>query len=72
MGGREDRNVFPVADYLAGQGVNFANPVDLVTEELNPDRLFLPGGWEDFHHVAPDPEAPALEINVVTVKLDLN
>jgi hypothetical protein len=59
--GREDLDLHPLDQQLAGQGVDLDDPLDLVTEELDPDRDLLVGG-EDLQRVAADPNEPRTSV----------
>jgi len=53
-------------------GVNFADGLDSVAEEVDAQRLFVIVGGENFHDVPPDPEGAAVEIDVVPLVLDFD
>ena len=58
--------------HRAGDGVELADAVDLIPEELHPDGLVLIIGRIQLHRVAPDPEHVALESDVVALIADLH
>jgi hypothetical protein len=69
--GREDVELLVLGDDLAGERVERAQPLDLVTEELDANRVLLVDR-EDLERVAPDPERAAGERHVVAGVLDLD
>ena len=54
-----------LAAHLAGQRIEQADGVDLVVEQLHPDRLILGVGREDIDDVATHPIGTALEVHVI-------
>ena len=56
VAGGVDGDVVQPALRDAGDGVELADAVDLIPEELHPDGLVLVVGGPDLHGVAPDPE----------------
>ena len=71
VGGREEVELLVLGDDLAGERVQRHQPLDLVAEELDADRVLLVDG-EDLEGVAPDPERAAGERHVVAGVLDLD
>ena len=71
VGGREDVELLVLGDDLAGDRVQRHQPLDLVAEELDPDRELLVDR-EDLEGVAADPERAAGEGHVVAGVLDLD
>ena len=71
VGGGEDVELGVLGDDLAGEGVEGHQPLDLVAEELHPDRELLVDR-EHLEGVAPDPERAAAERHVVAGVLDLD
>ena len=69
---RIDGNMVQHAGRIAGDDVDLTDPVDLVAEELHPDRLVVGIGREDFEAVAPDAELVALKGQVVAFIADLH
>ena len=64
-----------MADDLGGQagdGVDVADAVDLVAEELHPDGGILPVGGVDLHGIPPDPKHIPGEGDVVALIADLH
>ena len=55
---------------LPGQDIDLCDPVDLVAEKLNTDRIIIRHYRNDLDHISAHPEGTALEIHVVTVVLD--
>ena len=56
----------------AGQGVKFADAVNLVPKELHPDRPVPVIGGVNLHRIPPDPEAVALKGHVVALIADFH
>ncbi len=71
VGRREDVELLVLGDHLAGHGVQRHHPLDLVTEELDPDRGLLVDR-EDLERVPAHPEGAAGERHVVAGVLDLD
>ena len=71
VGGREDVELLVLGDHLAGDRVQRHQPLDLVAEELDADRVLLVDR-EDLEGVAADPEGAAGERHVVAGVLDLD
>ena len=71
VGGREDVELLVLGDDLAGDRVQRHQPLDLVAEELDADRVLLVDR-EDLEGVAADPERAAGEGHVVAGVLDLD
>ena len=71
VGGREDVELLVLGEHLAGDRVQRHQPLDLVAEELDPDRVLLVDR-EDLEGVAADPEGAAGEGHVVAGVLDLD
>ena len=67
----EDVELRVLGQHLAGHRVQGHEPVDLVAEHLDPNRMLLVHG-EDLHGVTPDPERAALEGHVVAGVLHLD
>ena len=61
----EDIHFFFLANYLAGQRVQGVNRLNLITEELNADRVLLVHG-DDFDGIAAHTERAAVKVHVVT------
>ncbi|MBG9885172.1 hypothetical protein ABE10_00935, partial [Bacillus toyonensis] len=66
--GGEDRHGVESGDHLAGEGVQRVERLDLIPEELDPDRVLLIDR-DDLDRVAPDPEVATREVHVVAVVL---
>ena len=62
---REERQVGEVAPGPAGEGIEDGHPVDLVAEELDPDRLLVVLGRKDLEHVAAHAEPAPGEFDLV-------
>ena len=58
--------------HRSGDGVEVADAVDLVPEELHPDGVVPVVGRVDFHGVPPDPEHVPLKGDVVALVADLH
>ena len=71
VGGREDVELLVLGDHLTGQRVQRHQPLDLVAEHLDPHGQLLVDR-EDLDGVAPDPERPAGEGQVVAGVLHLD
>src|SRR4051812_16768706 len=56
----------------AAERIDFRDALDLVAEELDPDRALLFIGREDLDHVAANAERSAVEVDVVSLVLDLD
>ncbi len=69
--GREDPQLRHLPDDVTGQRVQVVEALDLVAEELDPDRQFLVRR-DDLHRVAAGPERPAGEGHVVAGVLDVH
>ena len=72
MAGGIDGGVVQNARRRAGDNVDLADAVDLVPEELDPDRLVIRVGREDLHRVAADAEHVALKGDIVALIADLD
>ena len=68
---RVDGHLVDAAYDLAGQRVEPGQLVDLVTEQANPERMFLIRRHH-FHDVAAHPEGAAAEFRIVAFVLDLH
>ena len=66
VGGGEDADAVHFIQLGARDGVNDADGIHLVPEELYPDRL-VAARREDVHHIAPDPEVAARELRLGSV-----
>ena len=72
VAGRIDGGVVEVAGGLAGDHVDLADAVDLVTEELHPYGLVVGIGGENLHRVPPDTEHIALKGDIIALIADLD
>ena len=72
VAGGVDGNVVQHPVHGAGDGVELADPLDLVPEELHPDGLVLVIGGVNLHRVPPDPEHVPLKGDVVSLIADLH
>ena len=70
VGCRVDGGVVQLADQLAGQGVDFADPVDLVAEKFDADGVLARRCGEDLDGVPPHAELVAHEVDVVALIAD--
>ena len=66
------RRISQIPDRRPRQGIDLRHTVDLVAEELHPDRLIRGVGGEDFHRIAPHTELVAGEGHVVPIVLDVH
>ena len=71
VGGREDHQLVRLGQLLAGQGVQGRDALDLVAEQLDPDRVLLVGRV-DLDGVAAHPELPAHQVGVVALVLHVD
>ena len=72
MRGRIDGDVLERARHLTVHGGEFADPVDLVAEEFDADRLVAVVRGVELHRIAAHAEAIALKGNVVALVADLD
>ena len=72
VGRREDGHMIQTGLDLSGQRVDLCNAVDLIPEEFNADGLILRPGCDQFDHIAPHAEGPAVKIHVIALVLDLD
>jgi len=68
--GREERDMFPRLQHLAGERVDNVDAFDLVAEHLDPHAAILRAG-DDFDDIAADPETAALQFKVVAAIVDI-
>ena len=71
MGGREHGQLVHLGEHLAGQGIDAADALDLVTEQLDAHGHVLVGRM-DLDRVTPDAELPPDEVRVVAVVLHVD
>ena len=71
VGGGEDDQLLQIVAQVAGEGVELADPLHRVAEELDADGLLLVGRV-DLDGVAPDPEAAPAEDGVVAVVVEVD
>ena len=71
MARRKNGNVTQFTERNAGQRVNTADAVHLITEELHADNVLVRVYRPDLHRVAAHAEAVALERNVVALILNI-
>ena len=71
MARRENSNMPQFTERNAGQRVNTADAVHLITEKLDTDNILIRVYRPDFHRVAAHAEAVALERNVVALVLNV-
>ena len=72
VAGGVDDDMVQLQVHRPRHGVEPADPVDLVPEELHPDGGVLPVGGPDLHRVPPDPEHVPLEGDIVPLIADLH
>ena len=72
MAGGIDGDVVQHPVHGAGDGIEVADPVDLVSKELHPDGVVLVVGGIELHRVAPDTEHIPLKGDVVALVPDLH
>src|SRR5205085_7977745 len=70
-GGREHLELLELADDLAGEGVDAADALDLVAEQLDADARLLVGR-EHLDGVAPNAELAPDEVHVVALVLHVD
>ncbi len=58
--------------FLPPEGVHDGDRLDHIAEELDADGLLLLVGREDLHHVPPDPEGAAVEIDIISLVVDIH
>ena len=71
MARRENSNMTQFTERNAGQRVNTADAVHLITEKLDTDNILIRVYRPDFHRVATHAEAVALKRNVVALVLNV-
>jgi hypothetical protein len=71
VGGGEDHQLLEIVTQVPGEGVELADALDGVAEELDAHGLLLVGGMQ-FDGVAPDPEAAPAEHGVVAVVVEVD
>ena len=67
MAGRIDGNMVQDPVHIAGQGVEIADAVDLISKEFHTDGVVFIVSGIDLHRVAPDTEVVALKGNVIAL-----
>ena len=67
VAGRIQDGLAHLGQHVAGERVDLAHGVDVVTEEFQPQGPFVVIGRDDLQHVAPHPEGAAVEIVVVAL-----
>ncbi|MNC11449.1 hypothetical protein D3C75_591480 [compost metagenome] len=70
--GRKNRNMIALADQLSGQHINFCNPLNLITEQFNPDGVLPLGGREDFDHITAYTEGTPHKVKIIALILDIH
>ena len=71
VSGWEDGQMVHFTQDSTCQGFNLTNPVNFISEKLYPKGMFIPGSWENLHHITTNPEFPPLKVNVIALKLDI-
>ncbi len=64
MGGRENIDLFLLADDLTGQGVEGVDSLNLVPKELDSDGVLFVHG-DNLNRIAPHPEGTPVEVQVI-------
>jgi hypothetical protein len=57
---------------FSSDGIDFKKTIDLVSEELNPDGSMLLMGGEDLDDISPNTKCPTMEIDVISLILNLH
>ena len=68
--GRENSVMINGAQGMPCGDLKLAHPLDLIAEKLDPHAVFLAGGRDDLHHVAPHAEHASGETDIVALVLD--
>ena len=69
---REKNKVLNLAEIASCQTFNLTDAVNLITEKFHTKGVFIAAGRKNFDHIATHTEFPTLEINVISLKLDIN
>ncbi|MNE55503.1 hypothetical protein D3C80_1503440 [compost metagenome] len=57
---------------LSGQDINLGNPLNLIVEQLDPDRMFSLGSRENLDDISAHAERAAYEVDVIALILDIH
>ena len=71
VAGRIDGHVIQIPLSHTGNGVDLADAVDLISEELHPDGFTCPVGRINFQGIPPEPELVSGEVHIVSLIADL-
>ncbi len=71
MSGRIDKEIIHIFSSLSGLLVHLGNPVNLISEKLNPDNI-VKVPWDNINGIPFYPEAPRHKLKVVPLELDFN
>ena len=69
---REKNKVLNFTEITSGQTLNLTNAVNLITEKFDTKGMFITASRENFDYITTYTEFPTLEINVISLKLDIN
>ena len=69
---REKNEVLDFTEITSCQALNLTDAVNLITEKFHTKGVFITASWENLDHITAYTEFPTLEINVITLKLDIN
>ena len=68
----EKNKVLNLAEIASCQTFNLTDAVNLITEKFHTKGVFIAAGRENLNHITAYTEFPTLEINVISLKLDIN
>ena len=71
VAGRIDGHMIHISLRNTGNGVDFADPVDLVPEEFDPNGPAGPVGGVNLQRIPPDPEFVSGKVQIVSLIADL-
>ena len=69
---REKNKVLNLAEIASCQTFNLTDTVNLITEKFHTKGVFIAAGRENLDYITAYTEFPTLEINVISLKLDIN
>ena len=68
----EKNKVLNLAEIASCQTFNLTDAVNLITEKFHTKGVFIAAGRENLDYITAYTEFPTLEINVISLKLDIN
>ena len=68
----EKNKVLNFTEIASCQTFNLTDAVNLITEKFDTKGVLITAGRKDFDHITTYTEFPTLEINVISLKLDIN